>query len=276
MATGTKQYFEYRGVSNAVYAQVLSDTSEGMVFGAVKEFTGVSEIGKSTESSNEPHYYDNIPAIIVSSTGSDEISINASGIPFNILAEITGQYYDENTGMLVEQERTPTYWAFGYITQKTDGTEVLVWRLKGSFSIPDVTAQTQDDGTDANGQEITYTGISSTYKFNANNAPAKAVNIDTSVNLNMTPEAFFATVQTPDTVAGSGDTTYTLTFNVNGGTAINAMTYAAGSYVTLPTPTYTGHTFDGWYANSELTGSPITAIAMTQNQTVYAKWSNAA
>lgn len=200
MATGNKTYFEYRGVSNAVYAEVTKDDATGITFGAVKNFTGVSEIGKNTDSANEPHYYDNIPAIIVSSTGSDEISINSSGIPFDVLAEITGQYYDDETGMFVEQERTPKYFAFGYITQKTDGTEVLVWRLKGSFSIPGVTSQTQNDGTDANGQELTYTGISTTYKFTETGVPAKAVNIDTSVNTAMTPAAFFANVVTPDTV----------------------------------------------------------------------------
>lgn len=274
MPTTGKQYFEYRGVSNAVYAQVTADTSDTFTTGTVKEFTGVSEISKSTESSNEPHYYDNIPAIIISSTGSDEITINASGIPFSILAEITGQYYDSTTGMFVEQERTPTYWAFGYITQKTDGTEVLVWRLKGSFSIPDQTSQTQDDGTDANGQELTYTGISTTHKFTATGKPAKAVNIDTSVNTSMSEEAFFASVQTPDTIAAAG-TAYTLTFNVNGGTAIGAMSYNAGSNVVLPTPTYTGHTFEGWYDNDELSGSAITSVVMTADKTVYAKWSDA-
>ena len=199
-----KQYFEYRGVSDAVYAEVLSDTSNEFTTGEVKQFTGVSEISKTTESSNEPHYYDNIPAIIISSTGSDEITINSSGIPFDILDEITGQYYDAATGMLVEQERTPKYFAFGYITQKTDGTEVLVWRLKGSFSIPGQTSQTQDDGTDANGQELTFTGISTTHKFNKTGKPAKAVNVDTSVN-NVDPATFFATVSTPDTVTPSGD-----------------------------------------------------------------------
>lgn len=200
MATNNKQYYEYRGVSNAVYAEVTQDDSGNYVTGTVKEFTGVSEIAKSTDSANEPHFYDNIPAIIVSSTGSDTLSINSSGIPFDILAEITGQYYDETTGMLVEQERTPKYFAFGYITQKTDGTEVLVWRLKGSFSIPDLTSATQNDGTDANGQTLTYTGISTTHKFTENGAPAKAVNIDTSVNTTMTAEAFFANVVTPDSV----------------------------------------------------------------------------
>lgn len=201
---GNKQYWEYRGVSDAVYAEVTSDGSGGYVAGNWKHFTGVSEIAKSTESSNEPHYYDNIPAIIISSTGSDEISINSSAIPFDILAEITGQYYDATTGMMVEMERQPKYFAFGYVTQKTDGTEVFVCRLKGSFSIPDVTSTTQDDGTEANGQTITFTGISTTAVFEKTGAPAKAVNIDTSVNTTITKDQFFNAVQTPDTIAALG------------------------------------------------------------------------
>ena len=127
-----KRIYEYRGVSDAVYAEVTED-GDTFTTGEVKNFTGVSEIAKATDSSNEPHYYDNVPAVVVSSTGSDEITINASAIPMDILAEITGQYYDETTGMMVEQERTPKYFAFGYRTKTTDGTEILVWRLKGSF-----------------------------------------------------------------------------------------------------------------------------------------------
>ena len=100
---------------------------------------------------------------------------------------------------MVEQERTPKYFAFGYRTKTTDGTEILVWRLKGSFSIPDSDHATEDDGTDANGQEITYTGISTTHKFTKTGKPAKAVNVDTSLDLTDTTE-FFKTVQTPDTV----------------------------------------------------------------------------
>lgn len=193
-----KKIYEYRGVSGAVYAEVKED-GETFTTGTVKDFTGVSEIAKSTDSSNEPHYYDNVPAVIVSSTGSDEITINSSAIPLDILAEITGQYYDEATGMMVEQEREPKYFAFGYRTKTTDGTEILVWRLKGSFSVPDSDHNTEDDGTDANGQEITYTGISTTHAFTKTGKPAKAVNVDTSLDLVDTAE-FFKTVQTPDSV----------------------------------------------------------------------------
>lgn len=196
-----KKYFEYRGVSNAVYAEITADTAENFTTGTVKDFTGVSEIGRTTESSNEAHYYDNIPAIVIDSVGADEVAISASGIPLDVMAEITGQYYDSAKGLFVEQEAAPKYYAFGYITDKTDGTKVLVWRLKGKFSIPDTTSATKDDGTDANGQEITYTGINTTHKFTATGKGAKAVNIDTSVNETIKEETFFGTVQTPDTIS---------------------------------------------------------------------------
>lgn len=268
----SKKYFEYRGVSNAVYAPVTQDDATAFATGTVKDFTGVSEIGKSTNSSNETHYYDNIPAIVIDSVGSDEISINASGIPFDVLADITGQYYDAENGLLVEQEGNPGYFAFGYITEKTDGTKVLVWRLKGKFSIPGTTSATKDDGTDANGQELTYTGISTTHKFSANSKPARAVNVDTSVQNAMSEEAFFASVQTPDTIAGAATTSYTLTFNVGSGDAIDPMAYRAGTNVTLPIPTYAGHTFDGWYLANDFSGDVVTSVVMTSNKTVYAKW----
>mgnify|MGYP003375439771 CR=1 FL=1 len=195
---------EYRGVEGLVYAEVTKDDNAsepdgGYVTGEVKPLAGVGEISRTTESSSEPHYYDNLPAIVIDSTGSDEVTCTVSAIPLDVLAEVTGQYYDKETGMMVEGERTSKYFALGYRTQKTDGSEVLVWRLKGTFSIPDNTHATKDDGTEANGQEITYTGIATTHKFTKTGKSAKAINVDTSLDLVDTAE-FFKTVQTPDKV----------------------------------------------------------------------------
>lgn len=195
------QIYEYRGVSGLVYAPVINDDNSetGYTTGAVKPLAGVAEISKSTESSNEAHYYDNLPAVVVSSTGSDEITISASAIPYDVLAEITGQYYDSNTGMFVEKERMPGYFALGYQTKTTSGDVMYVWRLKGTFNIPDQTNQTEDDGTDANGQEITFTGISTTHKFTKTLSPAKAITVNTSINP-VDEATFFGSVQTPDSV----------------------------------------------------------------------------
>ncbi len=199
------EIYEYRGVSDLVYAEVTTDdnsseTGHGFVTGTVKPLAGVAEISKTSNGSSEAHYYDNVPAVVIQSTGSDEITISTSAIPLDVLADITGQTYDSATGTFIEGERTQKYFAIGYKTQATNGDEYYVWRLKGSFAVPDQTNTTKDDGTDANGQELTFTGISTTHKFTKGDAPAMAVTVNTGLDLIAAKDQFFASVQTPDTI----------------------------------------------------------------------------
>ena len=201
-----QEIVEYRGVEGLVAAEVLTDDNDtGYITGDVFAIAGVAEISRTTDSSNEAHYYDNIPAVIVGNTSSDEVTINASAIPFDVLATITGQNYDATTGTLIEGTRDLKYFALGYKTQKTNGDEVYVWRLKGTFNIPDTTNATQNDGTDANGQELTYTGISTTHKFTKTNKGAKAVNVDVAKGLAKVSD-FFDEVTTPDTLTVAAST----------------------------------------------------------------------
>lgn len=203
---------EYRGIEGLVYAEVTNDdneTSGGYTTGTVKSLAGVAELARTTSSSNEAHYYDNIPAIVINSTGADEVTITASAIDLQVLAEITGQDYDATTGALIEGPRENKYFAIGYKTKKTNGDEVYVWRYKGSFSIPDSDHKTEDDGTDASGQEIVYTGISTTHKFTKTGKGAKALNVDLGKDLADVSD-FFDEVTTPDTLqakssGGSGE-----------------------------------------------------------------------
>ena len=191
---------EYRGIRGLVGAEVITDTTETFECGTPFPIVGVAELSRTTETTNESHYYDNVPAIVIESTGADEVTVTGSAIPFDVLAQITGQTYDAEKGMFVEGERQSKYFAIGYITEKTDGTEIFVWRLKGKFNIPDSTHATKDDGAEANGQELVFTGINTTHKFSAiGNKTAKAVNIDTSINPVVEAD-FFGEVQTPDTV----------------------------------------------------------------------------
>ena len=74
--------------------------------------------------------------------------------------------------------------------------------------------------------------------------------------------------------SGSGGaTSYTLTFDTNGGSAISKVSRTSGTTVDLTgyTPTRDGYTFDGWYSNRELT-IKVTSIKLTSNTTIYAKW----
>ena len=68
-------------------------------------------------------------------------------------------------------------------------------------------------------------------------------------------------------------TSATITFNSNGGTAVNSITAAPNSSYTLPTsPTKNGYTFDNWFTDVQLTNVLNTNSFPSTNITVYAKW----
>lgn len=249
-----QEIVEYRGVSGLVAAEVLTDDNgaDGYTTGEVFAIAGVAEISKSTESSIDSHYYDNIPAVIVTSTGPDTVNINASAIPLDVVAKLTGQKYHEETGSLIEGVRELKYFAIGYITKKTNGDEVYVWRYKGSFAVPNETSTTENDGTDAAGQELVYTGIATTHKFVSNadskgNARgAKSLYVDLGKGL-ANVSTFFDTVTDPDhlfpmtigvptnvAAAASADKAITISWDsVAGATNYNVYRYnsSQGTYV---------------------------------------------
>lgn len=74
--------------------------------------------------------------------------------------------------------------------------------------------------------------------------------------------------------------TYSVTLQTDGGTIASGKKvtgYTYGTGAVLPTAadiTREGYRFDGWYADSSFSGSPITEISATEtgNKTFYAKW----
>lgn len=195
---------EFRGVDNLVAAEIISDDKENFETGEVFEIAGVAEISKTTETSSETKYYDNIAALVLNSEGADEISITCSIPELATYAKLVGKQIDTDTGAMIDGEREPKYYSLGYRTKKTDGTYRYVWRLKGMFAIPDETSATENDGTDTNNMELTYTGISTTHKFTKNDKPAKAVVVDDTPESKCDVSTFFDEVTTPDTLKAKG------------------------------------------------------------------------
>lgn len=66
---------------------------------------------------------------------------------------------------------------------------------------------------------------------------------------------------------------YTVTFNSNGGSAINSVEVEENKKVTAPTvPTKEGYNFVGWFSDEALTKEWSFDTAITANTTLYAKW----
>jgi len=206
------KYFKHRGVDNLVYARVTKDDNEeggGYVTGEVKQLAPVARVGKTVETGSASEFYDNVPMFVVNSEGADEIEIDVTALPIEILAELTGKSYDETTGAMIDGEQEERYFAIGYRTKGTDGAYRYIWRLKGKFNIPDEENTTEDDGTDTTGTTLTYTGIHTTHKFTKGKyntetstwekGSAKGLIVDERKKL-ADVSTFFNTVTTPDTI----------------------------------------------------------------------------
>ena len=205
-----EKVIEYRGVEDVVIAEILTDdndTDSGYTFGPVESLLPVAEINKTTETSTETRHYDNRPAITIHGEGADEIGIIGAGMLLEKIAKITGKSYDVTTGAFVDSQIQEKYYALGYKTKDTDGKYRYVWRFKGTFAIPDENHKTTDGSADANGTELTYTGIYTTHKFAKgwydgstwHPGPAKGLIVSDREGLADLTN-FFKTVTTPDTL----------------------------------------------------------------------------
>ncbi len=78
----------------------------------------------------------------------------------------------------------------------------------------------------------------------------------------------------PVRISGGGPvSSYVLTFDTNGGSAIPDVRRTSATMIDLSAcvPARDGFTFAGWYADVALT-KPLTSVKLTANTTVYAKW----
>ena len=164
--------------------------------------------------------------------------------------------------------------------------QVLVTAIKVT-ALPTKTSYYVGDTFDPAGMVVTATYSNNStkdltaadYTYTPTTALALTDGIITVSYTDPVGEATF-TAGLPITVAersssggGGGVSTYTLTFNTNGGFAISSVSKSSGTTVDLVNykPTKTGYDFAGWYSDNALTAK-VTSVKLTKNTTVYAKW----
>lgn len=204
-----QQVFEFRGVDNFYFAEVIRDDESGYECSAPIHIP-VQEISKSVDASSEAHYYDNKAMIVVNSESADTITLTLAPPTLEELATIIGKSFDTTTGMMVDSPRQNKYFAIMYRTKGTDGQYRYVSRLKGQFNIPEETFTTEDDGTDTSNTEIEFTGIYTEYEFTKGKyengtwtkSGVKGIVVDSRYEL-ADLSTFFTAIQTPDSVGTS-------------------------------------------------------------------------
>ena len=194
---------EFRGCENLVVARVLKDDATGYQTGAVVSLAEVARIAKTTAQNRETHFYDNSPLIQVKALGADTITLVVPALALATLATVTGAQIDTATGAYMSGEEDTDYeYALGYKLNLTDGTARYVWRLKGTFNVPDEESETKSDSITTHNQTVTYTGVQTVYKF-ANGGRKRDVVVDERDN-KVNVQFFFDSVMTPDSIGNIG------------------------------------------------------------------------
>lgn len=84
------------------------------------------------------------------------------------------------------------------------------------------------------------------------------------------------TTTTPSTTTPSTSKTYKVTFGANGGyvSTPTMTTNTSGKLSSLPTPTRSGYTFNGWYTAASGGSKVSTSTTFSKDTTLYAQWSS--
>ena len=197
---------EYRGCRKLVYAEVLTDTEEGMTFGEVKTLAPVQQIQREVSRSSATTYYDNTAANTTTAEGA-EVNNFVIAVPTDdVMADIEGKYYDPDKKIYSDSPISDKYFAVGYVLgEKGDEeNEQFVWKNKGTFQIQSTEHNTENDGTDTTNITVGFTSVYPVATFthggkNGQGGKSKGVRIKKNDNV-MTEAAFFAKVQTVDDV----------------------------------------------------------------------------
>lgn len=201
-----------RGLDELFIAEVTTDNNEldgGYTTGTPEKLIPAGEMTISPDSEVANVYYDNGVFASVGREGGTEITISGAGLRAAMRARLNAKDIDEDTGAVLDSGTfTEKYWAFGGRKKGLDGSYEYFWFNKGTFSVPEENAKTEDDSTDTNGTELTYTAIPTKHIFTKTGKVSKRVVMDDAITGKTKQVDFskwFNNVVTPDNIPTVGE-----------------------------------------------------------------------
>ena len=227
---------------------------------------------------------------VSASTGSDEIVYSSLGIGNQV--SVDGTSYDLGSYFTVTVTKNsastaPTYYTSGtavrcYVTKSTsNGNIITVSRSSAGDAVSAYITKVYYNGTHSKKgtTSFTYSGSPSSsdtttasYLESSQVTTASATLKETGGSSN--GQFYLTGVKVEYVYTPSASTTYTVSFNSNGGSAVSPITdITSGTAISQPAnPTKSNCTFAGWYTDSALTIAYNFSSEVTSSFTLYAKW----
>lgn len=187
-----------RGLKDVVIAEVTQDELTGYTASeTVEQLIPAGTITMTADSEKTDRYFDDVVFATTGSESATTVTIEGARLKPAMIAKITGKTVDEASGAIIDNGVwTEKYFALGARIGMLDGSEALVWFLKGTFSIPEETGRTIDDTTDADGMTLEFNAIATKFLFGGTKG-VKRIVVDTSTSDIQADQDWFKQVVTP-------------------------------------------------------------------------------
>ena len=179
-----KGYTEFQGVDKVWIAEVTEDSDENYTCGTPEHLIPAGELSTTSNTDKATKYYDNIPFLVVASEGSTDLTLTCPVLPLKMQSKITGKYYDETTGALMDSGQPIVKY---------------VVRHKTSISLNDQSNKSLDNSTDSNGMELAISSITTQHVFTKTGTVSKAMIVDERDG-KADVSKWYTAVETPDTL----------------------------------------------------------------------------
>ena len=199
---GKSKFSLSRGLKDVFIAEVLADNADGYtVSETVDKLIPAGTITMSADNEKTDTYFDNVVFASIGSESATTVTIEGARLKPAMIAKITNKKVDEATGAVIDSGvYVPKYFAMSARVQMLDGTDALIWFMKGTFSIPEETGRTVDDTTDADGMTLEFSAVSTIFQFGTEMG-VKRVVVDTSTTELVADADWFKQVVTPTNLA---------------------------------------------------------------------------
>lgn len=249
------------GIKNVHVFPIVSVTAGVPTYGDVIDVPGAVSFSMSAQGDINKFYADNIVYYQSSANNGYEGDLTLALIPEAFYEKIFGQTPDTN-GVMTENASVEAKSFAMTFEEDGDQTGTKFVLYNCTATRPTKELQTIEDSKTPVTQTLTVSAV-----------PLQSGDV-MGMTTSATPEAV-KNAWHDSVYMASGSSTWLVSFNSMGGSAVQSQSVADGEKATEPTaPTKDGYTFGGWYSDLDLTDAwDFSTDVVASDMMLYAKWS---
>ena len=151
------------GVRNLHIAELLTDEIDSITYDDVVKVPGLIKIDVNPGSNIDTLYADNKAAIVYSTIGAVEVTLEKDSLPDDLLSMLLGRPVDGAVNYVTSSNTAP-YVALMFEQTYSNGSSSFVKLFKGKFTEPDVSNETKNDSVNFQTGEITGHFVATNYE----------------------------------------------------------------------------------------------------------------